>query len=96
MVGKLVEANIGELEEDVRAVCSRTMRKDSTNVVQGISGKNRFLVMFQDRCENYLTSNQLTTVIVENIPMKKEYEVPTNPEIPEEEVTSEKVYYHGV
>ena len=33
--------------------------------------------MFQDRCEKYLTSNQRTVVVVDNIPMDKETEVPT-------------------
>ena len=44
------------------------MRKEFNGVVQGISGKKRFLVRFQDGCEKDLSSNQLTTVIVDNIP----------------------------
>ena len=38
--------------------------------------------------------NQLTIVIVEKIPVEDEPEVPTIPEIPEEQVTLEKGYYH--
>ena len=36
-------------------------------MVQVVSGKKRFLVRFQDGCENYLTLNQLTVMTVENI-----------------------------
>ena len=35
-------------------------------------------------------------MIVEKSPIEEEPEVPTIPEIPEEQVTSEKGYYHGV
>ena len=38
-----------------------------TVVVQGVSGSRRFLVRFQNGCENNLSSNQLTVVIVEKI-----------------------------
>ena len=48
MVGMLVKGNIGELEEGVREGCTRKIRKDLTGVVQGISGKKRFLVRFKD------------------------------------------------
>ena len=67
-----------------------------TGVVQGILGKKRFLVRFEDGCENNLSSNQLTIVIVENIPEENETEVSTNPEIPEEKVKTEKGYYQCV
>ena len=62
------------------------MRKESTGVVQDISGKRRFLVRFHDGCENNLSSNQLTIVIVEKILEEKEPEVFMNTEIPEEKV----------
>ena len=55
-----------------------------------------FLVRFQDGCKNDPTLNQLTIVIVEKSPIEEEPEVPTITEIPEEQVTSEKGYYHGV
>ena len=48
MVGTIVKTNIGELEEEVRAVFSRRMRKEFTGVFQGIYGKNQFLTRFQD------------------------------------------------
>ena len=63
---------------------------------RGISGKKRFLVWFQDGCEKYLSTNQLTIVIVEKSPAEKEPEVPINPDIPEEQVTLEKGYFHCV
>ena len=43
-----------------------------------------------------MNSNQLTIVIVENILVEKEPKVLTNHEIPEEQVTLEKGYYHGI
>ena len=60
MVGVVEKANIGKLEEEVRAVCSRRMRKELNFVVQVVSGKKRLLVRFQHGCQNNLSSNQLT------------------------------------
>ena len=37
VVGAVVKVNIGELEEEVRAGSSRRMRKELTDVVQGVS-----------------------------------------------------------
>ena len=48
MVGELVKAKIGELEEEVRTGFLRRTRKELTDVFQEISGKKRFLVSFQD------------------------------------------------
>ena len=66
------------------------MKNELTGVVQDVSGKKRFLVMFQDGCENNLSSNQLTVVIVEKIPEEKELEVSEIAEIPEEQIELEK------
>ena len=52
--------------------------------------------MFQYECKKDLTSNELTILIVENIPVEEEPEVPMIIEIPEEQVTLEKRYYHNV
>ena len=93
MVGTVVKAKIGGLKEAARAGFLRMVRKDFTGVFQGIYGKNMFKVRFQDRCKKYLTSNQLTIVIVEKIPVVKEPDLPTNTEIPEEQVKLEKGYY---
>ena len=52
MVGTVVKANIGELEEEVREGCLRSIRKELTGVVQGISGKKRFLVRISGWVKN--------------------------------------------
>ena len=52
VVGTVVKAKIGELEEELRVGSSRRMRKDLTGVVQGVSGRRWFLVRFQIWCEN--------------------------------------------
>ena len=62
--GVVFKENIGELEEGGSLGCLKRMRNDLTGVVQGISGKKRFLVNFQDGCKNNLSSDQLTIVIV--------------------------------
>ena len=93
MEGTVVNSNIGELEEEVRAVNSRRMRKELTGMVQGLLGRRSFLVRFQNRCKNNLSSNQLTVVIVEKIQVEEEPEVSTIPEIPEDQVKKDKGYY---
>ena len=42
----------------------RRLRKEFTGVVQGVSGKKRFLVRFQNGFEKDMTSNQPTVVVV--------------------------------
>ena len=84
--GTVVKVNIGELEEEVRAGNPRSMRKYLTGVVQGVSGRRRFLVRFYNGCGNNLSSNQLTVLIVEKIPMEEEPEVSAILEIPEDQV----------
>ena len=48
VVGTVVKSKISELEEEVRAGSSRRMRKELTGVVQGVSGRRRFLARFQN------------------------------------------------
>ena len=48
MVGAVVKAKIGELEEEVRVGSSRRMRKKLSGLVQYVSGGRRFLVRFQN------------------------------------------------
>ena len=62
MVGTVVKAKIGELEEEVRVGSARRMSKELTGVIQDILGKRRFLVRFDDGCEKNLSSNKLTVV----------------------------------
>ena len=90
MEGTVVKAKISELEEEVRAGNSRRMRKEFTGVVQGVSRRRRFLMRFQNGCKNNLSSNQLTVVVVEKIPVEEEPEVSTIPEIPEDQVKKYK------
>ena len=51
---------------------------------------------FQNGYGNNLSSNQLTVVIIEEIPEEKEPEVSEISEIPEEQVKLEKRYYRCV
>ena len=51
---------------------------------------------FQDGCDKYMTSNQLTFVTVDRISVIEEVEAPTIPKKSEEAVYLEKGYYHVV
>ena len=51
MVGTVVKAKVGELEEDIMDVFLRRLRKDITGVVKEVFGKIRYLVMLQDGFE---------------------------------------------
>ena len=90
MVGTVVKAKLSELEEEVRVDSSRRMRKELTGVVQGVSGRRRFLVRFHNGCKNNLSSNQLTIVTAHEILVEEAPEVSTIPEIPEDNVESHK------
>ena len=79
MVGTVVKAKKGELEEEVREGNSRRMRKYLNGVVKGVLGRRRFLARFHNGCKNNMSSNQLTVVIVENIPVEEQPEVSTIP-----------------
>ena len=96
MLGTVVKAKIGDLEEEAREGFYRRMTKELTGVVQGVSGKKRLLVMFQYKLEKDLNLNQLTILVLEKIPVEEEPDVPTITEIPDEKVTLKKGYYHGV
>ena len=96
MVGTVVKAKIGELEEEVRVGSSRSMRKELTGVVQGVSGRRRLLVRFQNGCEKNLSSNQLTVVTAHDILEEEAPKVSTIPEIPENNVKKQKGYYQYV
>ena len=67
-----MKANVGELEEMARELFPRKLRKNLPGVVQEVSEKNRFLVRFQDGCENDITSTQLTVVAVDKSPVGEE------------------------
>ena len=55
MVGTVVKANVGEMEEDIREGFLRKLRKEMTGVVQEVVGKRRYLVRFQDGLEKELS-----------------------------------------
>ena len=65
-------------------------------MVQGVSGRRRFLVRFHNGCENDLSSNQLTVVILEKNPEEIEPEVSEIAEILEEQIKLQKEYYRCV
>ena len=48
VVGSVVKAKVGELENITRKGRSRRMRKDVVGCVQSVVGKNKFLVLFED------------------------------------------------
>ena len=54
-MGTVVKAKVGELDEEVREGNMRQLGKELTDVVQGVSGKKRFLVRFQDGFKKDLT-----------------------------------------
>ena len=74
----------------------RRVSKEFTVAFQGVLGNTRLLVRFQDGCENNLSLNKLTIVILEKIPEEKEPEVSEIDEIPEDQVELEKLYYQCV
>ena len=53
-------------------------------MVKGVLGNKRFLVRFQNGCENNLSSNQLTVVTAHKILVEEAPEVSMIPEIPED------------
>ena len=65
-------------------------------MIQVVSGKMRLLVVFQDGSEKGLTSNQLTALVVNSIPMTKEVKLLTISVIPDETIDLDKVYYPGL
>ena len=48
MVGKVVKAKLGELEEEIRAGFLRRLREEMTGVVQEVVGKRRYSARLQD------------------------------------------------
>ena len=48
MVGTVMKAKVGDLEEEIREVFLRRLRKDMNGVVQEIFGKRRYLARLQD------------------------------------------------
>ena len=55
MVGTVVKAKLGELEEDIREGFSRRLRKEMTGVVHEVVRKRRYLEGFQDGLEKEMS-----------------------------------------
>ena len=55
-----------------------------------VLGRRRFLVRFQNGCKKNLSSNELTVVILDKIPVEEEPLVSTIPEIPKDKVEKQK------
>ena len=64
MVGTVVKAKVGELEEDIMEGFFGRFMKEMSGMVQEVVGKTRYLVRFQDVGENDIPSNQTTIVSV--------------------------------
>ena len=64
LVGTVVKAKVGEMEEDIREEFLRRLKKEMTGVVQEVVGKMRYLVRFQDGLEKEMALNQITIVVV--------------------------------
>ena len=64
MVGTVVKAKVGELEEDIREGFLRKLRKLMSGVVREVVMKCRYSVRFHDRLEKEMSSKQLNIVVV--------------------------------
>ena len=66
-----MKAKVVDLEDEVREGFSRRISKELNGEVQGVSGNRSVLVRFQDVFEKYVSSNQLTVMTVEKIPVNE-------------------------
>ena len=64
MLGTVVKAKVGKMEEEIWEVFSRRLGKEMTVVVQDIVGNMMYSVRFQDGLEKDIFLNQLTIVVV--------------------------------
>ena len=63
MVGKVVKAKVGDLEENIREVFSRRLMNEITCLLQEVVWKRRYYVRFQDGLNKEMSSNQLTIAV---------------------------------
>ena len=96
MVGDVVKAKLGELEDEVREGLYSRMSKELNSVVKGVYGKSMLLVRFKYGVENDMDSNKLIIMKLYQRPVTKEAKVTTISAIPDEKADLEKIYYHGV
>ena len=90
-----MKSKVGELQDEVREVFTRRLRKNLTRVVQGVSGKSRLLVRFKDGYEKDMTSNQISVMTEEKIPMTKEADITMISVVPYDIIYLEKGYYNS-
>ena len=64
MVGIVVKAKVGEMEEEIREVFYMGLRKEMTGVVQEVVGERRYLERFHDGLEKEMSYIQLTIVVI--------------------------------
>ena len=61
-----MKAKVSDLEEEIREGCLRRSRKEMTGVVQEVVGNRRYSVRFQDSLEKYVSSNQITILVIKS------------------------------
>ena len=81
-----MKAKVGDLEEEVRKLYSRWMRKELIGVIESVSGKKRFLVRFHYGFGKVLSLNKLDEMMIGGRPKTKEAELPKIYAIPDETV----------
>ena len=64
MMGKVVKANVGDLEEEIREIFSRRLRKEMTGMIQEVVWMRRYLVRLQDRLEKEMMLKKITIVVL--------------------------------
>ena len=64
MLGTVVKAKVGELEEEISDGFLRRLRKDMTGVVQEVVRKMRYSVKFNYVLDKEMSLNQLNIVFV--------------------------------
>ena len=82
MVGAVVKAKVGDMDDEIREGFPRRLRKDMTGVVQEVVGKRIYLVRLHDGLEKEMSSNQLTILVVRS-EVEEEIEVGEVDMIPE-------------
>ena len=64
MVGAVVKAKVGDLEEDISEGFSRRLRKDMTGVVQEVVGKRSYSVRFKYDLNKEISLDQINIVVI--------------------------------
>ena len=72
-----MKAKVVDLGYEVRVGFSRQMRKALSGMEEEVYGKMWFFMRFEDKCDNYLTSNQITIMTVDRIHTTKEAKATT-------------------